>query len=213
MSARPGKIGPRHALLDVLAALGKAVSLCGPPSEISSASELTTTWLVAEQVSIVVILGVDRWPTRAWRAVEASVGASAASFVPLSTGASIEEFAEATSWVTQNRRQTVRRWPVEWRTLRAYRLPHFQVSTFAQWAGLFWEDLLEARVGDVGGKGSTLRLRSGVIELPVGVDRCLRAQELDSRFYARAELMTSFGRILRRDELVYAALKGYTDAI
>ena len=29
MSARPGKIGPRHALLDVLAALGKAVSFAG----------------------------------------------------------------------------------------------------------------------------------------------------------------------------------------
>ena len=93
--------------------------------------------------------------------------------------------------------------------MRKFRLPHFPVSTFAHRANLSWKDLGEARVDDVGCNGSTLMLRTGIVELPAGADRCLRAQELHSRSYDRPELMTSFGRVLRSDELTYAALKGY----
>lgn len=209
MPARPGKIGPLHAVLDVLVAVGKGVSLGGPPSEISCASELATTWLAAEQVQVVVVVGVDRWPLRTQRVIEDAVAGSGAAFVPLPTTARAQDFKIAIMTATHARRKAATGWPDEWRTLRDYRLPHFPVATYAQGIGITWPELLKARVDDVGNGGSTLALPGGIAAIPAGVDRCVRAQELHSRSYGRAKLMTSFGRILRRDELAYAALKGY----
>jgi hypothetical protein len=212
MSARPERIGPRHALLDVLGALGKTASLCGPPSETSTATAIVVQWLIAEQISSVTVLGANRWPIRAERAVEAAVVGAGAQFIPirdLATCADVSLVGRRIASATRTKAATC---PTEWQQIRRLRLPHVAAATLASELKLSWSDLMSTTVEDVTDGGHQLRLLDWVLTVPDGAGRFLRVQELHSRHHGQRMLFSLFGRPLRRDEFAHAALKGQAEA-
>jgi hypothetical protein len=241
MPARATVRKAHGALLDLLSVLGKDVTAGGAPRAGGPAAhDLAVAWLVAEQVTTVVLHGAQRWPVAAFQAVETAV-ASAAGSLAVVTFSTVEGLLER----ELRRRHGLPASPGELFQqlilnavqlqgsaspagtalepagplvqLRRCRMPYVAAAYVLLTAGdrnVTPDELTHARVADVTEGGHCVDLPSGPVRVPAGCGRFVVAQATyAARATARPDaLFWRAGQRMTPADIVFASVVAAREA-